>query len=267
MRDATAILAAPPPAPPPAGAPWRLALVASPIGNLEDLTFRALRVLREAELIAAEDTRRARILLTHYQITAPLTSLHAFNEHRKVASLLTQVLAGKRVAVLSDAGTPGLADPGYLLVREALTRGVEPLVVPGVSALTYAVVAAGLPVHEFHFAGFLPHKTGRRRAVLTRLASGAGTVFLFESPHRVTRLLEDLAATFGPDARVAILREATKLHEEHRRGSVAELLAATAGQVWRGEVTVAVAPAGAAPAPAPAGEAAAAADAVADTDA
>ncbi len=217
-----------------------LALVATPIGNLEDITLRALRVLRAADLIAAEDTRRARRLLSHFTIPARLTPYHAHNEHHKTGGLLDQVAAGRRIAVLSDAGTPGISDPGFLLVRAAIARGIEPLVIPGVSALTFAAVAAGLPVDQFGFVGFPPVKSGRRRQLLERLRDQPGTWFMFESPHRVERLLGEIAECIGPDTPVVLVREATKLFEECRRGTPAALLAANSGKTWRGEFVVAL---------------------------
>jgi 16S rRNA (cytidine1402-2'-O)-methyltransferase len=217
-----------------------LALVASPIGNLEDITLRALRVLGEADLIAAEDTRRARTLCSKYNITAPLTAYHAHNEHRKTQQLLDQVQSGRRVAVLSDAGTPAVSDPGFLIVRAALERGIEPLVVPGVSALTYAVVAAGLPVDRFHFAGFPPVKSGRRRTFLESLRRHDATVFLFEGPHRIGKLLGEVVEVLGAATPVALIREATKLHEETIRGTAGEIAAACADRAWRGEFVIAL---------------------------
>ncbi len=217
-----------------------LALVATPIGNLEDITLRALRILKEADLIAAEDTRRAKKLCSHFEITAPLTSYHAYNEHRKTQMLLEQVAAGKHVVVLSDAGTPALSDPGFLIVRAALQNGIEPLVIPGVSAVTYAVVAAGFPVDRFVFEGFPPVKSGRRRNFLRALARHDTTVFLFEGPHRVSRLLREIAEELGPSTRVAIIREATKLHEEHLRGEAGELAEKFAEHNWRGEFVIAL---------------------------
>jgi len=227
------------PAPAAAAAGW-LALVATPIGNLEDITYRAVRILREAEVIAAEDTRRARILLQHYGIDHPLTSYHSFNEHHKTAQLIEQVRQGRKLAVLSDAGTPCLNDPGYLLVRDALAAGLEPLVIPGVSALTHAVVAAGLPMSTFVFGGFLPVKPGRRRTRLRELTAGQATLILYESPFRINRLLSELAEVLGGETPVALLREATKLHEECLRGSAAELLAKHGQRTWKGEFTVVV---------------------------
>jgi len=237
-------MSTPPPAssPAPAGDAGWLALVATPIGNLEDITLRALRTLREADLVAAEDTRHARILLDAHGIRTALTPYHAFNEHRRTEALLDQVAAGKKVALLSDAGTPAVSDPGFFIVRAAVARGIEPVVLPGPSALTFSVVAAGLPVDRFRFLGFLPVKSGRRRTALATVATTGETTFFFESPHRIGRLLEEIRDVLGPDTRVAVIREATKLHEERLRGTAAELLQLTAGRTWRGELVVAVAP-------------------------
>ena len=217
-----------------------LALVATPIGNLEDITLRALRVLKEADLIAAEDTRRTRKLCSHFDIHTRLISYHAHNEHRKTEKLLDMVERGKRVAVLSEAGTPSVSDPGFLIVRAALARGIEPVVIPGASALTYAVVAAGLPVDRFTFLGFLPPKPGKRRRFLEALKETETTVFLFESVHRIPGLLEDIAEVLGPHTPVAVIREATKLHEERIRGTAAEILARHGTRDWRGEFVVAI---------------------------
>jgi 16S rRNA (cytidine1402-2'-O)-methyltransferase len=217
-----------------------LALVATPIGNLEDMTFRAVRVLSEADLIAAEDTRRARVLCDHYGVHTALTSYHAHNEHGKTSWLLDQVEAGKRVAVLSDAGTPVISDPGYLLVREALARDIEPLVIPGVSALTFAVVAAGLPAHEFHFVGFLPVKSGRRRSALESFRDRPATYFVYEGPHRVGRLLDEIGEVLGAETRVAVIREATKVYEECLRGPVADIIRTQGEKRWRGEFVIGI---------------------------
>jgi len=217
-----------------------LYVVATPIGNLEDITLRALRVLKEANLVAAEDTRRARRLCAHFDIHTALTSYHAHNEHRKTEWLLDRIDAGKRVAVLSDAGTPTVSDPGFLIVREALRRGIEPRVIPGVSAVTFAIVAAGLPVDRFTFLGYPPVKPGKRRSFLSAACANAGTYVLFESPHRVSRLLQALCETLGPETRVAIIREATKLHEECLRGTARSLAVECAEREWRGECTLVI---------------------------
>ncbi len=219
----------------------KLSLVATPIGNLEDITLRALRVLREAELIAAEDTRRTRQLLSHFEIPAPeLTSFHAHNEHAKYEALLDRVAGGLRVALVTDAGTPAIADPGFLIVRAALERGLELEVVPGVSALTFAAVAAGVPVDRFGFRGFPPVKPGRRRSFFEEIAAGDETVFFYESPHRVGGALALLAEVGAGDRPAALIREATKVHEEVLRGSVAELAERLAGTAPKGEFVVAV---------------------------
>ena len=217
-----------------------LALVATPIGNLDDVTLRALNVLKEADLIAAEDTRRTRKLLSHFDIHTRLISYHAHNEHAKTEELLDMVEAGKRVAVVSDAGTPAVSDPGFLVVRAALERGIEPVVVPGASSLMHAVVACGLPVDRFLFLGFPPPKSGKRRRFLEELRGTETTAFLFESVHRIENLLEDIAEVLGPGTRIAVLRELTKVHEERIRGTVAEILERHRGRKWRGEFVVAV---------------------------
>ncbi len=215
-----------------------LALIASPIGNLEDITLRALRMLREADLVAAEDTRRARKLLTHFEISCATTSYHSHNEHGKTHQLLEQVQQGRRIAVLTDAGTPAVSDPGYLLMRDAVEAGIEPIIIPGASALTFAVVACGFPISDFIFGGFLPMKSGKRRSMLRQLFASSRTVFLFESPHRMSKLLTEIVEELGGETMVAIVREATKLHEEVLRGSAAELLAAHGSRSWKGELTV-----------------------------
>ena len=217
----------------------KLYLIATPIGNLEDITLRALETLRSVDLVAAEDTRRTRQLLSHFEIHARLISYHAFNEHRTTEPLLDRVQAGEHVAVVSDAGTPAVADPGFHLVREAVRRGIEPVVIPGVSALTFAATAAGLPVDKFAFYGFVPVKAGRRRSFLERLLRGGITAFCFESPYRIGRTLRELAG-LAPTAAVALIREATKVHEEIRRGSAAELAAALGDGPGRGEYVLGV---------------------------
>ncbi len=218
----------------------RLSIVASPIGNLEDITLRALRVLKEADLIAAEDTRHSRKLLTHYEIKQPLTSYHMHNEKGKTSKLLDRVLRGEHVALLSDAGTPCLSDPGYLLVRDAIAAGIEPEIIPGAAALTYAVSACGFPVSDFHFGGFLPPKGAKRRRRLAEMAASGKTFFLYESPHRINKLLTEIAEELGVDTQVALIREATKFFEEHIRGTAGELCETLKDRKWKGEFTVAV---------------------------
>ena len=217
----------------------KLFLVSTPIGNLEDITLRALDTLKSVDLIAAEDTRHTRQLLAHFDIHSRLESCHAFNEHSKVASLINFVLDGHSVALVSDAGTPSVADPGFLLVRSALERGLEPIVVPGVSAVTFSVTASGLPVDTFTFRNFAPVKPGKKGKFLESIIADTRTSFFFESPFRIGRTLKELAA-ISPEARVAVIREATKLHEEIIRGTAAEL--AAIDRQWKGEIVVGVCP-------------------------
>ncbi|MCQ2378167.1 MAG: 16S rRNA (cytidine(1402)-2'-O)-methyltransferase [Victivallaceae bacterium] len=219
-----------------------LFLVATPIGNLEDITLRALRVLRSVDLIAAEDTRHTRQLLSHFDIHVPLESCHSFNEHQKVGKLVEKLRAGFSVALVSDAGTPSLADPGYLLVNEALEAGIEPVVIPGVSALTFSVTASGLPVDHFQFLAFAPVKPGKRAKFFEKIRDYDGTTFFFESPFRVGKTLKALCETAGKNRRGAIIREATKIHEEILRGTLEELAARR--DDWRGEFVIGVGPAG-----------------------
>lgn len=201
-----------------------LYVVPTPIGNLEDLTRRAERILREVDLVACEDTRTSGVLLLHYGITTPRTSFHAHNEHGKAARLAERMVAGESVALISDAGTPGISDPGYLLVRECLDRGVEVVALPGPTAFVPALVASGLPCDRFVFEGFLPPKKGRRTR-LAILAAESRTLVLYESPHRIGRTLRELVEVCGPDRPAAVARELTKRFEEVRRGSLGELAA------------------------------------------
>ena len=217
----------------------KLFLVSTPIGNLEDMTLRALEVLRSVDMIAAEDTRHTRQLLSHFDIHGKLESCHAFNEHGKVASLVEFVKNGGSLALVSDAGTPSVADPGFLLVRSALEAGIEPVVIPGVSALTFAVTASGLPVDKFAFWGFAPVKPGKKGKFLAGLLADRRTGFFFESPFRIARTLRELA-DLSPDCQVAVIREATKLHEEVLRGSAAQLAALR--KEWKGEIVVGIHP-------------------------
>jgi 16S rRNA (cytidine1402-2'-O)-methyltransferase len=218
----------------------KLYIVSTPIGNLEDMTLRALRVLHEVDLVAAEDTRHTRQLLTHFDIHTKLESFHIFNEHERAAALAERVASGLNVALVSDAGTPSVADPGFLLIREARACGVEPVIVPGVSAVTFAVTASGLPVDRFSFRNFAPVKPGKRRKFFEGIRDAGETCFFFESPYRVVKALNDLAEIVGGDAEVALVREATKLHEEILRGRAAELAALK--REWRGEFVIGVHP-------------------------
>ena len=218
----------------------KLLLISTPIGNLDDLTFRALKELKNASLIAAEDTRRARKLLNHFDIQCPVIAYHMHNEKSKTSSLLERVNNGETVAVISDAGTPCLSDPGYILVKSAVECGIEPEIIPGVSALTYAVAACGFPVTDFHFGGFLPQKSGKRRSTLKRLVENSKTLFIYESPFRINKLLLEISEEVGPATRVVLIREATKMYEEHIRGNAADLLETYKDKKWKGEFTVAI---------------------------
>jgi 16S rRNA (cytidine1402-2'-O)-methyltransferase len=233
--------------------PGTLYLVATPIGNLEDITLRALRVLRECDVVAAEDTRRSGQLLTHFGIRRPLLSYFKFNEARRSEEILERLRLGEKVALVTDAGSPGISDPGERVVRAARAAGLRVEAVPGPCALVAALTASGLPTGEFHFAGFLPHKPGQRRRKLAQLAGLTGTLVLYESPYRVERLLVELTAVL-PARRVVLARELTKKFEQFLAGSPAELLAHVRERACKGEFVVLVAPPEPADAPAAAAE-------------
>ena len=224
-----------------------LYLVATPIGNLGDITLRALDVLRRVDRIACEDTRQTQKLLNHYEITTPTVSCHQHNEHQRASELITVLKAGGRIAVVSDAGMPGISDPGGWLIAEAIAAGVAIIPIPGANAALSALVASGLPAGEFHFIGFLPEKAGARRTRLEALAAeiqrnnAARTFIFYEAPHRILEVLADLETVFGPALRVVLARELTKMHEEFLRGTVAEVRRELAGRDrMRGEITLLV---------------------------
>ncbi len=221
--------------------PGTLYLVATPIGNLEDITLRALRVLRECDAVAAEDTRRTGRLLAHFGIRKPLLSYHQFNEARRSGEILERLSRGEKLALVTDAGSPGISDPGERVVRAALAAGYRVEPVPGPCALVAALTASGLPTDEFHFVGFLPHKSGPRRRELERLGTVPGTLVLYESPHRLERLLGELAEVM-PERPVVLARELTKHFEEFLRGTPAELLARVRQRPLRGELVVLLGP-------------------------
>ncbi len=214
-----------------------LYLVATPIGNLEDITLRALRTLRECDLVAAEDTRRTGQLLKHFNIAKPLVSYFHFNEARRSEQLLDRLRQGAKLALVTDAGTPGISDPGERVVKAALAGGFRVEAVPGPSAVLAGLTASGLPTDEFHFLGFLPHKPGQRRRKLEELRTVPGTLVFYESPFRVERLLGELAEIF-PRRQVVLGRELTKKFEEFIRGPAAELRARLEGRRLRGEFVV-----------------------------
>jgi 16S rRNA (cytidine1402-2'-O)-methyltransferase len=221
--------------------PGSLVLVATPIGNLEDITLRALRALKEADLIAAEDTRRTARLLDHYGIATPTTSLHEHNERGRLPGLLDRIRRGDTIAVVTDAGMPGISDPGFLAVRQAIEAGLPVEVVPGVSALTTAIAGSGLASERVTFLGFAPHRAGERRRWLEKERGTLGTLVLFEAPSRVAGLLRDAADILG-DRTAVVARELTKLHESWTRGSLGELAAAAeSGAIpQRGEFVILV---------------------------
>jgi len=217
-----------------------LYIVPTPVGNMEDMTLRALRVLKEADVVLAEDTRTSGILLKHYGIKQQLLSHHKFNEHGTSAAIVERLLAGQTVALISDAGTPGISDPGFFLVREAVRAGIEVQTLPGATAFVPALVSSGLPCDRFVFEGFLPQKKGRQSRI-EALAEEERTMVFYESPYRVLKLLQQLAAVFGPDRQASACREISKIHEESVRGSLAELIDHFTQTEPRGEFVVVVA--------------------------
>jgi 16S rRNA (cytidine1402-2'-O)-methyltransferase len=216
-----------------------LYLVATPIGNLEDITLRALRILQEVDLIATEDTRRTRILLEHYQINKPLTSLYDHNEVRKAPTLIQRLQEGASIALVSEAGTPLISDPGYRLVQLAIAHGITVIPIPGPSAVIAALIAAGLPLDRFVFEGFLPKKPGKRRRRLQALGEESRTLIFYESPRRVHALLGEMQALWG-DRRVVVARELTKRFEEILRGRITVVRAQLEQRPPLGEVTLVV---------------------------
>jgi 16S rRNA (cytidine1402-2'-O)-methyltransferase len=224
---------------PPPLTPATLYLVATPIGNLEDITHRALRTLRECDVVAAEDTRRTGQLLNYFGISRPILSYFKFNEAKRSEEILARLARGEKVALATDAGTPGISDPGERVVRAAVAAGFRVESVPGPCALIAALTASGLPTDEFHFVGFLPVKSGQRRRILEELRNVPGTLAFYESPYRIEKLLEELADIF-PTARVVLAREITKKFEEFLRGTAAELLEVARKRTLKGEFVVLV---------------------------
>jgi 16S rRNA (cytidine1402-2'-O)-methyltransferase len=222
--------------------PSTLYLVATPIGNLQDITLRALRTLKECDVIAAEDTRHTGQLLRHFEISKPLISYFKFNESRRSEEILERLGRGEKVALVTDAGTPGISDPGQRVVRAAIEGGFRVEAVPGACAAVVALAASGLPTDEFHFAGFLPHKSGQRARELHRLVVLPGTIVLYESPYRIEKLLAELAAII-PDRQIAVGRELTKKFEEFWRGTASEINASVSKRILKGEFVVLIAPA------------------------
>jgi 16S rRNA (cytidine1402-2'-O)-methyltransferase len=220
--------------------PSTLYLVATPIGNLEDITLRALRTLKECDLIAAEDTRRTGVLLKHFGISKPMLSYFQFNEAKRSEEIIERLRRGEKIALVTDAGSPGISDPGERVVKAAIAAGFRVESVPGPSALVAALTASGLPADEFHFIGFLPHKSGQRRKKLESLASMDGTLVLYESPYRIEKLLGELKDVF-PERSIVLARELTKKFEEFIRGKPAELLEQLQKRSIKGEFVVMIA--------------------------
>lgn len=217
----------------------KLYIVPTPIGNLEDITLRALSVLKDADFILAEDTRKTGFLLKHFQIEGKMFSHHKFNEHKTSETIVQRILAGETGALVSDAGTPAISDPGYLLVKYAVEQGVQVECLPGATAFVPALVNSGLPNDRFCFEGFLPPKKGRQKKLLA-LAEESRTMIFYESPYRLVKTLEQLAELFGAERKVSVSRELTKIYEENKRGSLSEVAAYFAGKVVKGEIVIVV---------------------------
>jgi 16S rRNA (cytidine1402-2'-O)-methyltransferase len=216
-----------------------LYLVPTPIGNLKDITLRALEILQEVDVILAEDTRNSSRLLNHYQINKPLSPYHQHNEHKILQHLIEQLLAGKKMAVVTDAGTPGISDPAFLLVRECIKNNIKVECLPGATAFVPALVNSGLPVNRFVFEGFLPIKKGRQ-TMLKKLAGEERTIVLYESPMRLVKTLNELALYFGEDRPCSVSRELTKMFEENKQGSLKEVAAYFAAKEVKGEIVIVI---------------------------
>lgn len=222
------------------GAAGKLYIVPTPVGNLDDMTYRAVSVLKEAGLILAEDTRTSSVLLKHYGIQGRIESHHKFNEHKTVPMIRDRILAGLDVALISDAGTPGISDPGFLLVRTCLQEGIEVETLPGATAFVPALVSSGLPCDRFCFEGFLPVKKGRQTRI-QELSAETRTMIFYESPYRLAKTLEQLASVFGPTRECSVAREISKVYEEHRQGTLSDLAAWYAEHEPKGEIVLVVA--------------------------
>jgi len=218
----------------------KLYVVPTPIGNLEDMTLRAIRMLREADLILAEDTRTSGFLLKHFEISTPMMSHHKFNEHKSIAGIIQRIQTGQKIALISDAGTPAISDPGFMIVRACVEEGIEVECLPGATAFVPALVASGLPNDRFCFEGFLPQKKGRQTR-LKHLATENRTMIFYESPYRLVKTLQQLSEVMGTDRKASVSREISKFHEETIRGSLSELCAAFSQKAPKGEIVLIVA--------------------------
>jgi 16S rRNA (cytidine1402-2'-O)-methyltransferase len=214
-----------------------LYIVPTPVGNMEDMTFRAVRILKEVDLVLAEDTRTSGVLLKHFEIKNALMSHHKFNEHGTSAGIVNRLLAGENVALISDAGTPGISDPGFFLVREAVRAGIEVQCLPGATAFVPALVSSGLPCDRFCFEGFLPQKKGRQTKILS-LKDEERTMIFYESPFRLVKTLQQFAEVYGADRQVSVCREISKVFEESVRGSLEEVIAHFQAKEPKGEIVI-----------------------------
>lgn len=218
----------------------RLYVVPTPVGNLEDMTFRAIRILKEADQVLAEDTRTSGILLKHFEIKNAMQSYHKFNEHKTVEGIINRLKAGETIALVSDAGTPGISDPGFLVVRECVKNDIEVQCLPGATAFVPALVASGLPDERFCFEGFLPQKKGRMTR-LNALTEETRTMIFYESPYRLVKTLTQFAELFGPERKVSVCREISKIHEESVRGTLQEVVTHFTANEPRGEIVIVLA--------------------------
>ena len=218
----------------------KLYVLPTPVGNLEDMTFRAIRILKEVDLILAEDTRTSGVLLKHFDIKNAMLSHHKFNEHQTVERIVERIKGGEQVALISDAGTPGISDPGFLIVRECVRNGIEVQCLPGATAFVPALVASGLPDERFCFEGFLPQKKGRATR-LAQLQDEVRTMVFYESPYRLVKTLTQFAEVFGAERKVAVCREISKVHEESVRGTLAEVIAHFQQSEPKGEIVIVLA--------------------------
>ena len=217
----------------------KLYIVPTPIGNLEDVTFRAINILTDVDLILCEDTRRSKKLLIHYNIDTPLRSHHKFNEHKEVGKVVDKILSGEKIALISDAGTPGISDPGFLAVRTCLENNIEVECLPGATALVPALVNSGIPFERFVFEGFLPVKKGRKTR-LEKLTNEDRTMIFYESPHKLLKTLNDFSNSFGADRKISVSREITKIYEETIRGSVEYIINLFTDKIPKGEFVIIV---------------------------
>ena len=217
----------------------KLYIVPTPIGNLEDITFRAINILTDVDLILCEDTRRSKKLLIHYNIDTPLRSHHKFNEHKEVGKVVDNILSGEKIALISDAGTPGISDPGFLAVRTCLENNIEVECLPGATALVPALVNSGIPFERFVFEGFLPVKKGRKTR-LVKLTKEDRTMIFYESPHKLLKTLNDFSNSFGADRKISVSREITKIYEETIRGSVEYIINLFTDKIPKGEFVIIV---------------------------